>query len=394
MIHQHKARMLSGAIELKDGEVDPTEIVTKALADLQKSVDDRLKAVEGKGTDARLLERLAAVEAKANRPAGIDSKDQKEVDAVEAKSFDTFLRKGKESLGADEVKSLRVSDDTAGGYLAPSALQQEIDRNVVLFSPVRSVARVLSTGSPEVRWPKRTSGLTSSWVGETGARPEGTVTFGQSRYPVCELAAWVDVSNAMLEDSTFDVAALLSFEFGEDMGYREGAAFVGGASQLQPAGFMSDTTITYTPSGAASNFAATNPADALIDLYHAIKAPYRVNGVWMMNATTLGAVRKFKDTTGNYLVNIGNLNNSPITTILGRPVVEAVDMPDIGTNTFPIIFGDFQNGYRIFDRISLSILRDPYSQATNGFTRFHGRRRVAGGVGKSEALRKLKIATS
>ncbi|UZE46980.1 phage major capsid protein [Rhodopseudomonas sp. P2A-2r] len=150
----------------------------------------------------------------------------------------------------------------------------------------------------------------------------------------------------------------------------------------------------YTPSGGASNFAASNPADALIDLFHGIKTPYRANGVWMMNSTTLGAIRKFKDGQGRYLVNIQGLDNTPVTTILGRPVVEAPDMPDVGANTTPVIFGDFSQGYRIFDRTSLSILRDPYSQATNGMTRFHGRRRVAGGVGKAEAIRKLKIATS
>jgi HK97 family phage major capsid protein len=378
-------------IELKDGDLDPNEIVTKALGDLQKSIDDRLKAIEGKGIDPKLLERLEKVEAKANRPVGdIENVDSK----VEMKAFETFVRKGKEALGADEVKSLRVSDDTAGGFLAPAALQTEIDRNVVLFSPVRQVARVLPTGSPEVRWPKRTGGMTAAWVGETQPRPETTVTFGQSRYPVCELAAYVDVSNSMLEDSAFDINSLLSFEFGEEFGYEEGKAFVGGASQLSPAGFMTDTTIGYTPSGGASNFAASNPADALIDLFHGIKAPYRASAVWGMNTTTLSVIRKFKDAQGRYLVNIAGLDNTPVTTILGRPVVEMPDMPDIGANASPVIFGDFTQGYRIFDRISLSILRDPYTQATNGMTRFHGRRRVAGGVGKSEALRRLKIATS
>src|SRR6266404_2264712 len=313
-------------IELKDGEVDPAELVTKALADLQKSVDDRLKAIEGKGIDPKLLERLAAVEAKANRPAGtgeggsVDSK-------VEQKAFDTYLRKG--ILTAEETKSLRVSDDTAGGYLAPSILQAEIDRNVVLFSPVRSVARVLSTGAPVVRWPKRTGGMTAAWIGETQARPETTVTFGQSQYPVCEIAAYVDVSNAMLEDSVFDINALLSFEFGQEFGFEEGKAFVGGASTLSPAGFLNDTTVAYTPSGAASTFAATNPADALIDLFHAIKTPYRANAVWGMNNTTLGTIRKFKDLQGRYLVNIAGLDNTPVTNILGARVVEMPDMPDI-----------------------------------------------------------------
>jgi HK97 family phage major capsid protein len=385
----------TGAIELKEGDVDPAALVQKALDDLQKSVDDRLKAVEGKGIDPKLQAQIDAIQAKLNRPGtGADDTDKKATTAVEKKAFETFVRRGREALNAEEAKSLRVSDDTAGGYLAPDQFTTELDRNIVLFSPIRSVARVLPTGSPAVLWPKRTGGMTAQWVGETNARPETTVTFGHSRYPVCELAAYVDVSNAMLEDSAFDVPALLSFEFAEEFGFEEGKAFVGGSSQLSPAGFMNDTTIAYTPSGAASNFAATNPADALIDLFHGIKAPYRTDGAWGMNTTTLGVIRKFKDNQGRYLVNLAGLDNTPVTTILGQPVIEMPDMPDIGANTFPVIFGNFSMGYRIFDRVSLSILRDPYSQATNGMTRFHGRRRVAGGVGKAEALRKLKIAVS
>ncbi|PSO30214.1 phage major capsid protein [Bradyrhizobium sp. MOS002] len=389
MFHQHKARMLSGAIELKEGDVDPAALVQKALDDLQKSVDERLKAVEGKGVDPKLQDQIDKLTAKINRP-GTGTDEQKEADAVEKKAFETFVRKGKEALSADEIKSLRVSDDTAGGFLAPDAFQAELDRNVVLFSPVRSVARVMPTGAPAVLWPKRTGGMTGAWVGETQARSETTVTFGQNRYGVCEIAAYVDVSNAMLEDSAFDIGQLLAFEFGEEFGYLEGVAFVNGASQLSPSGFMQDANVTYTPGTDASLV----KGDGLIDLYHAIKAPYRVNGTWGMNSTTLGAIRKLKDTNGNYMVAMAGLNNTPVTTLLGRPIVEMPDMPDIAGNAYPIIFGDFQQGYRIFDRISLSILRDPYSQATNGMTRFHGRRRVAGGVGKAEAIRKLKIATS
>jgi HK97 family phage major capsid protein len=389
MFHQHKARMLSGAIEIKEGDIDPAAIVQKALDDLQKSVHDRLKAVEGKGIDPKLQAQIDAIQAKLNRP-GTGTEETKEADAVEKKAFDNYVRRGREGLNADEMKSLRVSDDTAGGFLAPDEFQAELDRNVVLFSPVRSIARVLPTGAPAVLWPKRTGGMTGAWVGETQARPETTVTFGQNRYGVCELAAYVDVSNAMLEDSQFDVGQLLAFEFAEEFGVLEGAAFVNGASQLSPSGFMQDAGVAYTPGTDASNV----KGDGLIDLYHAIKAPYRATAVWGMNSATLGSIRKLKDTNGNYMVAMAGLNNTPVTTLLGRPIVEMPDMPDVGAGAFPIVFGDFAQGYRIFDRVALSILRDPYSQATNGMTRFHGRRRVAGGVGKAEAIRKLKIATS
>ena len=69
-------------------------------------------------------------------------------------------------------------------------------------------------------------------------------------------------------------------------------------------------------------------------------------------------------------------------------------MPDVAANAFPIVFGDINSAYRIYDRIGLTLLRDPFTQATNGIIRFHARRRVGGDVVLAEAILKLKIATS
>jgi HK97 family phage major capsid protein len=373
-------------------ENDPTDVET-AIAALTSTFNTKMAAFAtdlkaANDNAAAATKRADELAIKFNRP-GAAANDNKEP-TVETKAFETFIRKGREALSSDEAKSLRVSDDTAGGYLATPDFITELDRNVILYSPVRQVARVLPTGSGSVLWPNRTGGLTATWTGETGPRAESTVTFGQKRYPVCELAAYVDVSNSILEDSNFDIAALIAFEASEEFGRAEGAAFVNGAQPLTPSGFMADTGLGYTPGGDA----ALLKADGIIDLYQAVKTPYRANAVWGMNSNTLGAVRKLKDTQNRYLLSLAGLENSPATTILGRPVVEMPDMPDVGTGTFPIVFGDFSAGYRIFDRISLSILRDPFSVATQGLTRFHLRRRVAGGVGKAEAIRKLKVSTT
>ncbi|MCK1313707.1 phage major capsid protein [Bradyrhizobium sp. 23] len=372
-------------LETKDDSDIETKAIETALANMTTAFETHKKA--SNDNDAAQKKRIDDLELRLNRPGGHANDNKEPTD--ETKAFEKYIRRGAEALG-EEVKSLRVSDNTAGGYLSPDEFNAELDRNVVLFSPVRQVARVLPTGAPAVLWPKRLSGFTASWVGETGARPETTATFGQSRYPIFELAAWVDVANAMLEDSTFDVASMLSFEFAQEFGLEEGKAFVNGASALSPSGFMQDAGVAYTPTTSAT---AVLP-DSLFDIYHAVKSPYRANAVWGMNSNTLGYVRKLKDGQGNYLLSHGGVANAPITTILGNPVVEMPDMPDIAGGAFPIVFGDFSQGYRIFDRVSLSVLRDPYSQATNGATRFHGRRRVAGGVGKAEAIRKLKVSVS
>ena len=133
--------------------------------------------------------------------------------------------------------------------------------------------------------------------------------------------------------------------------------------------------------------------NTLIDLFHSLPSAYRNVGVWLMNSKTIGAVRKLTTTPGVPLW-IDSLAAGNPPTILGRPVIDCPDMPDVAANQFPIVFGDVASAYRIYDRVNLTLLRDPYTQATNGLVRFHARRRVGGDVVKAEAIRKLKISVS
>lgn len=364
----------TNATEMKAPEqksVDIAAAVTAALA----PVTARLDAVE------RVLRRPGAGAA-----AATETKDAK---APEVKAFTDYLRYGTAGLNAPEVKALRLSDDESGGYLAPAEFVAEIDKNLVQFSPIRGIATVRNTARAEAQVPRRTGAPTAHWVEEDDDRPETETKYGLGRYPVKELACYIDVPLALLEDAAVDVSAELAMDLAEEFGRAEGEAFVDGSGVGRPLGFMQDADLGFTKSGDASKVTA----DGLIDLFHAVPTFYRTNGVWVMNSATLGVVRKLKDgTTGQYLLMTQGIGNAPVTTLLGRPVIEAPDMPDVAGNAFPIVFGDFAQGYRIFDRTGFSILRDDLTQRTKGKIRFHARKRVAGGVRKAEAIRKLKIA--
>ena len=67
-------------------------------------------------------------------------------------------------------------------------------------------------------------------------------------------------------------------------------------------------------------------------------------------------------------------------------------MPDVAAGKFPMAFGNFRRGYTILDRIQMSVLRDPFTQATSGNIRFIARRRVGGQVVLPEAIRLLKVS--
>lgn len=289
---------------------------------------------------------------------------------------------------AEEYKSMSVGNDTTGGYLAPSEYVREILKTVTEISPVRQLARIRTTSSKSILLPKRTGQFAAAWTAEQGPRTENTgLTYGMIEIPTHEMYALIDISAQNLEDSAFNLAAEIDYEATEQFAVAEGAAFVSGSGVGKLEGFLVNSGIGIVNSGAA----ATITADGLHTLKHSIKTAYARNASWALNRTTLGSVRKLKDGNGEYLWQSGIALGKP-NTLDGDPYVEVPDMPSEAANAFPIAYGDFMRGYTLVDRIAMSMLRDPYTQATSGNIRFLFRRRVGGMVTMAESIAKMRCA--
>lgn len=367
---------------------DPLAVATQAVEDLRNGFTEFRTAAETQlaGID-ELRNQVTELETRMNRPAGGNGGNQ-EI-SLERRAFTNFLRLGDNRMEAEEVRALIVGDDTKGGYLAPAEFQAEVIKGIVEISPIRQAVRVGSTGAGEVILPKLTGRPTASWVGEDEERDETTMTYGQIEIPVHELACFIDVSLRLLEDSAINVESEISTELSQEFAVKENAAFSDGNGVKKPLGIQQAAGIAEIVNGHATNI----NADQLIALMYSMPAAYRNNGSWLMNGTTLGKVRTLKDGNGNYLWQPSYQAGQP-STLLGRPVIEDPTMPDAANGTFPIFYGDFNKAYRVYDRVGMSILRDPYTQATKGMVRFHARRRVGGAPTLTEALRKLKMATA
>lgn len=355
------------------------------------AIETKLAEVAGEVKSFNVVrDRLDRLEARLQRPAGAMLSAENDNGGLERKAFVSFARRGVERLSADEVKSLVVANDQAGGFLAPDQFGSEILKALVQFSPVRSYARVISIGAAEIKYPKRTASTAATWVGETADRTGSEPAFDQMSIVPHELATFTDISTQLLEDNAYNLEGELAADFGESFGKAEGAAFVLGTGNGQPKGLMKAAGIAEFKTGVADGLPASNPASLIIQLFHQLPAAHAQRGVWMMNRNTLATIRNFVDGNGRPLV-LESLSADMPTTLLGRPVVEAIDMDDIAAGKFPIVFGDLQ-GYRIVDRVSLSVLRDPYSLATKGQVRFHARRRVGADVTHPDRFVKLKVA--
>lgn len=318
--------------------------------------------------------------------------------SIEVKGFvDGYLRMGRET----ELKSISGAVASDGGYAVPREIDALISSRLKAISPIRAIAQVVQTGTAGYRKLVNLGGTASGWVSETGARTEtATPSLAEIAPPTGELYANPAASQAMLDDAMFDVPSWLADEIAMEFARAEGAAFVNGTGINQPKGFLAAPTsasadaarafgtLQFLASGNATGF-DTAPELKLIDLVHALKGGHRQGASWVMNAKTLALVRKLKAADGSFLWQPGLLDGQP-NRLLGYPVVEAEDMPDVAANACPIAFGNFRAGYLIAERSTTSILRDPYTNKP--FVNFYATKRIGGQVLDSDAIKLLKIA--
>ncbi len=292
--------------------------------------------------------------------------------------------------GPEELKSLSVSSDPGGGYLAPPEFVSEIIAESVEYSPVRKVARIRTTTRPSISQPKKTGRTVAQWVGELGARTEQqSPTVGMENISTHEMYGLVKASKQDLEDSGFDVEQFVREDLGEQFGLAEGQAFISGNAVGKPEGLLVSPDIAFVKSGDANKLTA----DGLIELYFELSEAYVANATWLLSRSTLRAIRQLKNSvTGEYVWAPGIRSDGRPATILDLPYVTCPDMPAIAANAYPVMLGDFRRGYTIVDRIQMETMIDPYTSKANGLVEISARKRVGGQVVLPAAIKKLKIA--
>ena len=316
---------------------------------------------------------------------------------LEVKSFvDGYLRHGRES----EIKSIDGRTPSDGGYAVPHQIDVLIARQLTAISPIRSLAQVVQTGTAGYRKLVTTGGTASGWVSEVAPRPEtATPKFEEIAPPTGELYANPAASQAMLDDAAFDLEHWLASEIAMEFARAEGTAFVTGNGVNRPRGFLDHPTsqdldeerafgtLQYVGTGDAQALGGA-PQERLIDLIHTMKAGHRQGASFVMNSATLAEVRKLKTADGAFLWQPGMVEGQP-DRLLGYPVTEVEDMPNIANGKYPIAFGNFRAGYLIAERTATQILRDPFTNKP--FVHFYATKRVGGQVLDSDAIKLLKI---
>ena len=319
--------------------------------------------------------------------------------AAAAKQLEAKNRDGRETRATQTV----TSTGSAGGFALPEIIERQIARLSVDISPIRQIATVRTVGSPDYKELFDVNGAGFEWVGETDTRNQTNTPNLAEVAPTFGMAsAKPQASEESLDDLFFDVENWLVSSAAEAIAQGEGTAFISGDGTKKPTGFLAGPTPVTTADASrafgtlqyiASGQAAALPtsADVFYDLVYSLRARYRNNAQWVTSKLVLAALRKYKDTTNQYLWQPALTAGQPAT-FMGYGITEAEDMPAVGAGAFSLAFGDFKEGYLIADRVGMRITRDEIT--TPGFVKFYVRKRVGGKLRNTQAIKLLKIAAA
>ena len=233
-----------------------------------------------------------------SRPDRSDRTDTRRGIASDAykKAFWDQLR-GKTSY---EIRdALQVGELTEGGYTVPTEFENQLVEGLEEENIMRGLVHVITTSSGDRKIPLVTNYGNASWIEEEQQIPESDVGFGQVSLGAHKLATAIRISQELLNDSAFDMAAFITHEFQRRAGAAEEEAIIAGDGSHKPVGLLHDTLGAQVGVTAASATAIT--ADELIDLQHSLKSSYRRKAAFIMNDATIKALRKLKDSQGQYL---------------------------------------------------------------------------------------------
>jgi HK97 family phage major capsid protein len=388
-----------------------------AFEAFKETNDERLDQLERRMSDTLTEEKLdrigAALDAtqrkmddlalKAARPQRGGASPRAGAASEHKTAFDFYMRRGEaHNLRRLEEKALSVGSDADGGYLVPEEIEAGVMRALRDASPIRAIAGVRQVSGNTYKKPFAITGAATGWVAETGTRAQTTSpTLAELAFPTMELYAMPAATQTLLEDAAVNIDEWVADEVRIAFAEQENAAFVSGDGSNKPRGFLSYTTIAeaswawdkigYLATGVSGDFPASDPADKLIDLVYTLKSGYRANAHWVLNRSTQAEIRKIKDGDGNYIWRPGDqAGEKP--SLMGFPIAETEDMPDIAANSFALAFGDFGRGYLVVDRVGIRILRDPFS--AKPYVLFYTTKRVGGGVQDFNAIKLLKFGTA
>ncbi len=345
---------------------------------LEQSLNSLEQAVEKLG--AKTMQQKSLERPIMDRPT-LETKDHKIVNKAH-----NFIKYGEKSLS---------SHDGTGSLVLRRPEISEILTKPTAPTLLREIANVTTINSDHLEIVKQMSNADAGWANETTLGTETkNAEIIKINITAHEMYARSQISQRLIDDAVINLESWLMSTIKQRFELLEEEAFVNGTGENMPMGFMSYGRVPEQnwqwgklAEIRTGKNGAIESADVLFDTVASLKTPYLSGAAWIMSRSAFAEIRRLKENaTGRYLWQ-PSMHDDGRNSLLGYPIIISDAMPSLkaDTQTTPIAFGNFKQGYHIVDRGEFTILRDPYS--AKPLVEFYVTQRLGGDITDFDAIK-------
>lgn len=319
---------------------------TKKFDEMKKEIAD-IDAMINRYNEARALEN------------GAPKQEKKEVDqeALEMRAFSNFIRTNSTHYVEERADVNFTTGDN--GTLIPTSIANKIIDTVKNVSPIFSMATKYNVKG-NLTFPiydESTQKITVAYATEFKTLDASAGKFKGITLGGFLAGSLIKISRSLINNTEFDVAAYVINEMALRIAeFLEHELLVGTGNNAMTGVLSAANTNVYTTQAATAI-----SADDLIAVQVKLPQALRKNTAWIMNTSTMLAIRQLKDGEGRYMLQ-PDLTRGFGYVLLGAPVYESDTVDGIAAGKAVIAYGDFSGLYvNLRPGIETQVLQEKYA---------------------------------
>lgn len=338
---QEKINALVDALEKDEKRASFNEDEAKqynALIQEKELIETSIKAINAKRAADNILK---------DEP----SDDNEDKEKLEERAFANYIR-GIVEQRADV--NLTTSDN---GAVIPSSIANKIIKKVHDISPLYQLATKYNVkGTLSIPYyDESSSTITMAYATEFKSLESTSGKFLSIELKGFLAGALSKIAKSLVNNSQFDIVSEVINIMADSIArWIENELINGTDNKIQ--GLRG---VTQTVTSAA---ATALTADELIDVQEEVPDVYQANAIWIMNRSTRKAIRKLKNSDGDYILN-KDPNSKWGYTLFGKDIYTTENMPSIAASKTVIYYGDMSGlAVKLSEDVNIEILREKFAE--------------------------------
>lgn len=386
-----------------DHDIGENDMNLKDQIDAMNKAIEDIRAAANSASDAEISKRDAEIASLKTQIAQLSNPINGTAQAEDPskqyeKDFHNYLKTGNAlNLRANGSEGTPAN----GGYVCPDGIDKRVVELLTPRSTIRRNATIIQAAGKNYQRPYKKTGITSGWIGETGARPATDAqAYDVITATVGELYAFPQYTQNFLADTWYNFEEGFARDLAITFADKEETAFISGDGSNKPKGILGSTTTFSTDDDTQrawnelqkvkTGSATGITLNSLYAIKDSLNYAYRSNAKWYMSTSTYTALQQaLVDGTQHGIFGRGDVSQNMPETLLGYPIEIDDYMPAVAANSYPIIFGDMRQGYAILERPGIGVLRDMYSNKP--YIGLYTIKRVGGLIQDYRALKVLSV---